>query len=95
MNDKAAPAPKPISLDFPVGTDGMTGKDLLITLMGELNKQGYFLAGVIVSRNPGEGFQIVGHLDVAWTIAAMKMVIDKFKPELIASIKTVKMGGTN
>jgi hypothetical protein len=95
MSDDVALATKPINLNFPVGKDGMTGKDLLITLMGELNKQGYYLAGVIVSKNPADGFQIVGHLSSEWTLGIMKMVVDKFKEKNVANVETVSMGGTN
>jgi len=95
MTENAEPVRKQIDLNFLVGKEGMTGKDLLITLMGELNKQGYFLAGVIISNNPGDGFQIIGHLNTEWTLHAMKMVLDKFTPEKIANIETISMGGSN
>jgi hypothetical protein len=73
---------KPIDLSFEVNEGGLTGRDLLTTLMGELQKRGYFLAGVIISQDIHDGILVIGHqgkLSKMWPIDAMKYAIEKYE----------------
>ena len=73
---------KPIDLSFEVNKEGLTGKDLLVTLMNELQERGYFLAGVIISKDVHDGILVVGHQgqkNKMWPIEAMKYAVEKYE----------------
>jgi len=73
---------RPIDLSFEVNDEGLTEKDLLLTLMNELQKKGYFLAGVIISKDIHDGILVIGHqgkLNKMWPIEAMKYAVEKYE----------------
>ena len=92
MASEAVKMEKPIDLSFEINKEGLTGKDLLTTLMRELNKQGYFLAGVIVSKNLEDGILVIGHQSKEipnWPIKAMEYGIEKFNNAAATSVERV------
>jgi|SRR5208283_1987356 len=76
---------KAIDLSFTINKDGLTGLDLLTTLMRELNKHEIGLAGVLVSADPETGFQIFGHASKElenWPVEAMREAVKKYDSSL-------------
>ena len=82
MPDNAAPMQKAIDLDFKINDEGLTGKDLLQTFMAEFQKRGLYVAGVIVTNEPGYGIQIFGHQGKgqdSWAVKAMEHAVFRYK----------------
>ena len=53
--------PHRLDFTFPVGTNGMTGMDLILTLVRELNKNGFAFAGIVVDIKNQDSAEFIGH----------------------------------
>ena len=53
--------PERLDFGFPVGTEGLTGRDLILTLVREFTKHGFAIAAIVVDVNAQEHAEFIGH----------------------------------
>jgi hypothetical protein len=82
-----------IKLDQPVGTDGLTIQDLIVTLMKELAKNNLLCAGVILDINDPGKSRIFGHGNEQAMAAMLEIGVKGLLKGTIADLQRFTGGG--